>query len=95
MAEVALPECGSSPRREAKTPRPMKGKYIINSLSDALPDPISSDNIEAWNLHKCTKFKKKEINNLKLINFHQCDKDKVYFPMEARRPTHLPNQQFP
>jgi hypothetical protein len=47
MAEVALPECGSSPRREAKTPRPMKGKYIINSLSDALPDPISSDNIEA------------------------------------------------
>lgn len=62
MAEVVLPECGSSPRRKAKTPRPMKGKYIINSLSDALPDPISSDNIVAWNLDECTTFKNKEID---------------------------------
>lgn len=49
IVEVVLPERGIRPRRIAKTPKPKKGKYIINSLSDALWDPISSDNIVTWN----------------------------------------------
>ncbi|KAA8524674.1 hypothetical protein F0562_011097 [Nyssa sinensis] len=32
----ALEECGSRPRKVAKTAKPMKGEYIVNSLSDAL-----------------------------------------------------------
>lgn len=43
--EVFEPCCGRSPRSVAKMPNPMKGKYIISSLYDALPDPINSDNI--------------------------------------------------
>lgn len=38
-------ECGNTPRKMAKTAKPMKGEYKYNSFSDAFPDPTSSDNI--------------------------------------------------
>lgn len=46
---VVLEHCPISPRRIAKTPRPMNGTYIIISLSDAFPDPFSSANIAVCN----------------------------------------------
>lgn len=49
IAEVFLEECDSNPLRVAKTPKTMKGKYIANSLSDALLESIISDNIAICN----------------------------------------------
>lgn len=65
-ADVVLAEWGSSPRIVAKTPSPMKGKYIINSLSDALPDHTSSDKMGTWK--DLYKFKKMN-NNIDHYNF--------------------------
>lgn len=38
ILELVVLDGGSSPRSTAKTPNPRKGKYIYNSLSEALPD---------------------------------------------------------
>lgn len=55
ILELVVLDGGSSPRSMAKTPNPRKGKYKYNSLSEALPDWTSSDNIVTWNFHKTNK----------------------------------------
>lgn len=48
VAVALLQQRGSSPRSVAKTPKPKKGRYIFNSMPDALCDPINSAAIAAW-----------------------------------------------
>jgi len=48
-AEADLEEVASNPLRVAKIPKHMKGKYIVNSLSDAFLDPIISDSTATYN----------------------------------------------
>jgi hypothetical protein len=48
-AEADLEEVASNPLRVAKIPKHMKGKYIVNSLSDAFLDPIISDSTTTCN----------------------------------------------
>jgi hypothetical protein len=48
-AEEDFEEFVNNPLRVAKTPKHMKGKYIVKSLSDAFLDPIISDNTATYN----------------------------------------------